>query len=65
MFPSRVEISQKVLGVVILSLVVFITPPEWDNYNGRKTINPFEEIYSQKVVPLDNLRKDTAYLQGA
>ena len=38
MFLKESKISQKVIGVVILSLVVFITFYNWDNYNGEKTI---------------------------
>ena len=57
MFLKRVKISQKVIGVVILSLVVFITFTIGIIIMGKKQSNTLEEIYSQKVVPLDNLRK--------
>lgn len=57
MFLKRVKISQKVLIVVISSLVVFIAFTVGIIIMGKKQLNTLEEIYSQKVVPLDNLRK--------
>jgi len=57
MFLKKMKISHKVSFVIILSLVVFITFTIGTIMMGNKQLDTLEEIYAQKVVPLDNLRK--------
>ncbi|MCL4477362.1 MAG: methyl-accepting chemotaxis protein [Nitrospirae bacterium] len=57
MFLKRIKISHKVSFVIILSLVVFIAFTIGTIMMGKKQLDTLEEIYAQKVAPLDNLRK--------
>ncbi len=54
---KRIKISHKVSFVIILSLVVFIAFTIGTIMMGKKQLDTLEEIYAQKVAPLDNLRK--------
>ncbi len=57
MFLNNMKISQKMFFVTMLAALVFLAFTTGIIVMGKKQLNTFEEIYSQKVVPLDNLRK--------
>lgn len=57
MFLNKLKISQKMFSVTMLAALVFLAFTTGIIAMGKKQLNTFEEIYSQKVVPLDNLRK--------
>ena len=57
MFLQSVKISHKVLFVIGLALLTFITFAFVAISMGNKQLHTLDEIYSEKVVPLDNLRK--------
>lgn len=56
-FLSRVKISHKVLFLIVAGLTVLLSFTGWTIMAGKSQIRTLEEIYSQKVRPLDDLRK--------
>ncbi len=57
MFLNKMKISQKMFCLTMLATLVFLAFTIGIIAMGKKQLDTFEEIYSQKVVPLDNLRK--------
>lgn len=57
MFLQRVKISHKVLFVISLALLALITFAIVTISMGNNQLSVLDQIYDEKVVPLDNLRK--------
>ena len=54
---SKVKIRDKILFLTLLGIIVFITFSVLTVVLGKKQINTLENIYVQKVMPLNKLRQ--------
>ncbi len=63
MIFEKMKISQKVLILIMLSLAVLVSFAVGTITMAKNQLATLEEIYTQKVVPLDNLRKIQAYFR--
>lgn len=55
-FLSSIKIRDKIIFLSLAGIIVFITFSFGAVYIGKKQINTLEDIYENKIVPLDKLR---------